>query len=91
MPIWATATRSVEWNMVWNIFILCDLVNTHMHADHVTGTGLLKRAVSTCKSVISKNTPAKADVYVDDGDVIKFGKFQLECRATPGHTDGRCL
>ena len=64
------------------------LVNTHMHADHVTGTGLIKRHIPTCKSVISKNTKAKADWYIDEGDKIKFGKFELDCRSTPGHTDG---
>lgn len=63
-------------------------INTHMHADHVTGTGLIKRHIPGCQSLISKNTQAKADRYLDDGDRIKFGKFELECRSTPGHTDG---
>jgi len=63
-------------------------INTHMHADHVTGTGLLKKKFPSMQSVIAKYTEAKADKYVGDGDVIKFGKFQLECRSTPGHTDG---
>ena len=27
-------------------------------------------------------------MYVKDGDFINFGKFSLECRATPGHTNG---
>jgi sulfur dioxygenase len=63
-------------------------INTHMHADHVTGTGMLKKHFPDCKSVIAKTAPAKADVFINDGDFIKFGKFQLECRATPGHTAG---
>jgi len=63
-------------------------INTHMHADHVTGTGLLKKHFPACKSVISNKSPAKADWHIDDGDVIRFGKFSLECRNTPGHTDG---
>lgn len=29
-------------------------INTHMHADHITGTGMLKKLVPGCKSVISK-------------------------------------
>jgi len=58
-----------------------------MHADHVTGTGMIKRQIPTCKSIISKHSEAKADLYVDDGELIKFGKFALECRTTPGHTD----
>lgn len=63
-------------------------VNTHMHADHITGTGRLKKLIPELKSVISEASGAKADVHVKDGDTIKFGEFQLEVRATPGHTNG---
>ncbi|XP_065072285.1 persulfide dioxygenase ETHE1, mitochondrial-like [Rhopilema esculentum] len=62
-------------------------LNTHCHADHVTGTGILKTLVS-CKSMISAQAGAKADVYLRDGDIIKFGEQFLEARETPGHTDG---
>ncbi|CAD5118317.1 DgyrCDS7030 [Dimorphilus gyrociliatus] len=65
-------------------------LNTHVHADHVTGTGLLKKRITTCKSVIARVSKARADVYLDHGDTIKFGRFELEVRSTPGHTDG-CL
>ncbi|XP_075462547.1 persulfide dioxygenase ETHE1, mitochondrial [Ascaphus truei] len=64
--------------------------NTHCHADHITGTGVLKKLVPGCKSVISKDSGAMADIHIQEGDLIKFGKFSLEVRATPGHTDG-CL
>ena len=63
-------------------------LNTHMHADHITGTGLLKKLVPETKSVISKESGAKADVYVEHGSIIEFGKHQLEVAATPGHTNG---
>lgn len=62
-------------------------INTHVHADHVTGTGEIKKRIPTCKSVIAE-PKAAADVHIKHGDQIKFGKYQLECRATPGHTDG---
>ena len=47
-------------------------VNTHVHADHVTGTGILKN-LTGCKSVISKLSGAKADVFVHEGDTVDFG------------------
>ena len=47
-------------------------MNTHVHADHVTGTGILK-TLTGCKSVISKISGAKADVFIQDGDTIDFG------------------
>jgi len=63
-------------------------VNTHVHADHITGTGLLKKYIPDSKSVISKVSGATADVYVQPGEKIKFGKHEVEVRATPGHTNG---
>lgn len=69
-------------------------VNTHAHADHVTGTSLLrdrikaKKPESTFKSVISSASGAKADVTFNHGAKISFGKRFLEARLTPGHTAG---
>ena len=66
-------------------------VNTHLHADHITGTGLLKKLIPSCKSVISYHSGAKADLYVNHGDDIEFGKYKLRVRLTPGHTSGKNL
>jgi len=65
-------------------------VNTHVHADHITGTGLLKKLLesSAVKSIISKASGAAADIHVENGDEINFGNFALEVRSTPGHTNG---
>lgn len=68
-------------------------VNTHVHADHVTGSGKLKKLIPGCKSVISNQSGAKADIFVKDGELIKIGESGktpviLECRTTPGHTNG---
>ncbi|ERN09194.1 persulfide dioxygenase ETHE1 homolog, mitochondrial [Amborella trichopoda] len=63
-------------------------MNTHVHADHVTGTGLIKGKLPGVQSVISEASNAKADVLVNAGDKIQFGNMFLEVRATPGHTLG---
>ncbi|KAL1538385.1 Polypeptide N-acetylgalactosaminyltransferase 3 [Salvia divinorum] len=63
-------------------------INTHVHADHVTGTGLLKSKVPGVKSIISKASDANADLLLEPGDKICFGSLFLEVRATPGHTQG---
>jgi len=63
-------------------------LNTHCHADHITGTALLKGKVPSCKSVISAAAASKADVLVKAGDRFPFGKRFVEVIATPGHTDG---
>uniref|UniRef100_UPI00358F184F persulfide dioxygenase ETHE1, mitochondrial n=1 Tax=Myxine glutinosa TaxID=7769 RepID=UPI00358F184F len=65
-------------------------VNTHCHADHVTGTAALKTLLPKCLSVIGAASNARADKHLQEGDTISFGEFTLEVRSTPGHTDG-CL
>eukprot|EP00980_Cylindrotheca_fusiformis_P013488 scaffold3437_cov113-Cylindrotheca_fusiformis.AAC.55 len=63
-------------------------VNTHAHADHITGTHLLKQKVEGVKSVISEASKAQADIKINPGDRIMFGSRYIEARATPGHTEG---
>ncbi|MFW5875743.1 MAG: MBL fold metallo-hydrolase [Myxococcota bacterium] len=63
-------------------------LDTHQHADHVTGAWLMKQALGS-QIVLSKRYGAEeVDVPVDHGDSIRFGHYALEVRATPGHTDG---
>ncbi|XP_021343365.1 persulfide dioxygenase ETHE1, mitochondrial-like isoform X2 [Mizuhopecten yessoensis] len=65
-------------------------INTHVHADHITGTGDIKKRVPSCKSVITEVSGASADVKTKDGTKLEFGKFSLEVARTPGHTNGCC-
>ena len=63
-------------------------MNTHLHADHITGTGLLKSLLPGCCSLISRASGARADVYVEPYEHVEFGRHRLEVRPTPGHTNG---
>lgn len=63
-------------------------VNTHMHADHITGSGYLKKLLPDVESVISQNSGAQADKHINDGDVVEFGRHQIKAFSTPGHTNG---
>jgi len=63
-------------------------LDTHAHADHITGSGLLRTRLGS-KAVVGAHAGAEcADLLVDDGSRLKFGSIALEVRATPGHTDG---
>ncbi len=65
-------------------------VDTHCHADHVTGAWMMQQATG-CRIAISRRyqPPIQGvDLPLDHGDRIAFGSRHLEVRATPGHTDG---
>ena len=63
-------------------------VETHVHADHVTGAWLLKQRCGSRIVVSAAAASTGADVQLHDGDTVSFGRRQLQARATPGHTDG---
>ena len=64
-------------------------LETHCHADHVTGAWLMQQATG-CRIGVSQRCTATrgADLRFDHGDRVVFGERYLEVRATPGHTDG---
>src|SRR5258706_8700114 len=63
-------------------------LETHIHADHVTGASLLKRRLGS-KIALSKASGAEgADRFLADGDLVAFGMRTLQALATPGHTGG---
>lgn len=63
-------------------------LETHVHADHVTGASQLKRRLQSRIALSKDSGAAGADRYLADGDVVAFGMRTLEARATPGHTSG---
>ena len=63
-------------------------LETHVHADHVTGAWLLKNRLGSQIAVATAAGAVGADRLLQDGDHVKFGKRSLEVRATPGHTNG---
>jgi sulfur dioxygenase len=64
------------------------ILETHVHADHVTGAAVL-REYTNAKNGLSKAACATcADLSFEHGDVIEFGDHRLLVRATPGHTLG---
>jgi sulfur dioxygenase len=65
-------------------------LDTHVHADPVTGAGLLRERLGARTIVSERAGVVCADVLVKHGDRIRFGRHELEVRETPGHTAG-CL
>ncbi len=65
-------------------------LETHVHADHVTGAWLLKRRLGSQIMLAAASGAEGADRYLVHDDVVAFGARRLLVRATPGHTNG-CL
>lgn len=63
-------------------------LDTHCHADHVTGAWLLKQKTA-CRIASGAAVEAEnVDWALKPGDRIGFGRYGLTVRPTPGHTDG---
>lgn len=63
------------------------VLDTHIHADHVTGSGKM-RTLRGAKTAVPKNAKVPcADLNLSEGDVVDFGPFQIEVLESRGHTD----
>jgi glyoxylase-like metal-dependent hydrolase (beta-lactamase superfamily II)/rhodanese-related sulfurtransferase len=63
-------------------------IDTHCHADHVTGAWLMKVALGSKIALSPAYGAANVDLPLTHGMTIRFGDQALEVRATPGHTNG---
>lgn len=63
-------------------------LDTHVHADHVTGAWLLQQKLGSQIALSARSGASGAGQYLESGDRIPFGGRYVEVRATPGHTDG---
>ena len=69
---------------------LTHIFETHVHADHITGAGELRKRTGA-KSYVARDGGAPcADVPLVDGDVVRVGAIEVRVLATPGHTSD-CL
>ena len=65
---------------------LVKVIDTHIHADHVTGATKLKKATN-CKTLMGEHTPADAvEIKVKDGEIIEIDNLKIKSLYTPGHT-----
>ena len=62
-------------------------LETHVHADHITGSGLLREALNSIVMVHENSRTKCADVQIKGGDFIPLGTKKIDVLYTPGHTD----
>jgi sulfur dioxygenase len=67
---------------------LLGTLDTHVHADHVTGAWLLKQRLGSQIIMPAASGAMGADRLIGHGERVRFGARHVEARATPGHTRG---
>ena len=66
---------------------LCVALDTHTHADHITGLGALRDRTG-CTTMMGEQAVASClTANFKDGDQIALGNIKLEVIYSPGHTD----
>ena len=65
---------------------LVKVIDTHIHADHVTGASKLKQTTN-CVTLMGEHTPADAvEIKVKDNELINIDGLKIRSIYTPGHT-----
>ena len=88
-PVFEQARRDVALLQELGLRLAWTL-ETHVHADHVTGAWLLRERLGSRIALAKSGGAEGADRTLEAGERVAFGKRHLEVRATPGHTNG-CL
>ena len=70
--------------------VLVYTLETHVHADHITGAAMLSQRTGSRMVAPRNGGPPCAEVRASEGDVIEVGTLSLRVLSTPGHTEG-CL
>ncbi len=71
---------------------LVKVIDTHIHADHVTGASKLKD-ITKCTTIMGEHTPAESvEIKVKDDEYINLDNLKIKALYTPGHTsDSYCF
>jgi len=65
---------------------LVKVIDTHIHADHVTGASKLKD-ITKCSTIMGDHTPANSvEIKVKDDEYINLDNLKIRAMYTPGHT-----
>ena len=65
---------------------LVKVIDTHIHADHVTGASKLKQETN-CTTLMGEHTPAETvEIKVKDNEIIDIDSLKIKSLYTPGHT-----
>jgi glyoxylase-like metal-dependent hydrolase (beta-lactamase superfamily II) len=66
---------------------LVKVIDTHIHADHISGLNELNKRTKCSKIMGEKSSSEVLDIRVKDNEKIKIENIELISMHTPGHTD----
>jgi len=66
---------------------LVKVIDTHIHADHVTGLNELNKRTNCTRIMGEKSKSEVIDLRIKDNEKIKVENIELKAIYTPGHTD----
>ncbi len=72
--------KNLELNLV-------KVIDTHIHADHITGLNELNKRTSCTRIMGEKSKSEVIDLKIKDNETIKVENIELKSIYTPGHTD----
>lgn len=67
---------------------LAAVLETHLHADHISGAAALRQRTGATVVVGSESGIVRADRFLVDGELLVVADFAFQALATPGHTPG---
>ncbi|HEY4070987.1 MAG TPA: MBL fold metallo-hydrolase [Sphingomicrobium sp.] len=85
-PVLETVERDLQLIGELGLTLRCT-IETHIHADHVTGASRLRQETGCKCALPEKSGAAHVDLPVKEGEVIRVGSLELQPLYTPGHTD----
>ena len=86
-PVFEQVERDLDLIKKLNLNLIY-ILETHVHADHITGASKIKEKTNAKICYGSKTGVKGADIFLNDGDKILLSDFEILTIHTPGHTNG---
>ena len=85
-PVWETLDRDKQVidELGVNLKLILD---THVHADHITSAASLKQHYGARYGVSEVARVPLADINIKHGQTLQIGQLNIQCLSTPGHTN----
>lgn len=85
-PVLETVNRDLQLIRELDLKLLY-ILETHIHADHITGSGKIADATGGQIALSAVAPVQETHIALNNNDVLRFGRHQLKAMSTPGHTN----